>query len=272
MLSRQEIKRLLLYLKDDHAAQDLTSAITPLERAKAVIRANESCVLAGIEEAAFLFESQGLQIRALKKDGTKLSKGPVLEILGRNRDILRVERIALNVLGRMSGVATLCKEARKIAGKRTKIALTRKTVPGFNLFDKKAARIAGVWPHRMNLEEAILFKENHLGFFKTLADAISVGKKAGKTVEIEVENERQALEAAESEPDILMLDNFSLFQAKRTLSKVRRVSPKTRIELSGGITRTNLGRFSALKPDILSVGYLTKNAKMVDFSLDMIPD
>jgi len=130
---------------------------------------------------------------------------------------LSVERTALNFLGRMSEVATTCAEAKKIAGSKVTVALTRKTMPGFNIFDKKAAKIAGIWPHRINLNDAILLKENHLDFFDSPSDAVKAAKKkAGKAkfIEIEVESLADALDAAKAKPDIIMLDNFSPAKAK----------------------------------------------------------
>jgi len=140
MLSVQEKSRLLGFLRDDAAAKDITSAITPSHPAVATVRCNESCTLSGTEEAAFLFRGTGLVVRQLAKNGSKIKKGKiVMKILGNNRKILAVERVALNVLGKMSGVATICSKASRTASRKTKIFLTRKTTPGFSVFEKMEA-------------------------------------------------------------------------------------------------------------------------------------
>ncbi|MBI2446032.1 carboxylating nicotinate-nucleotide diphosphorylase [Candidatus Micrarchaeota archaeon] len=267
-------KRLVLFLDDDHFRQDATSAITPEKTATAVIKANEPATLAGLEEALFLFAHAGLTVQSKKKDGDSVHPGDfILHVTGSNRGILSVERTALNVLGRMSGVATLCRLAQGIAGKNTTLALTRKTIPGFNLFDKKAAVVAGIWSHRLHLEDAVLIKENHLGFFASPADAVKAARmaqKGGKRVEIEVRNLDELRSALSAGPDMVLLDNFSLSKAEDAVKWCRQHAPEAKIELSGGIRLSNLAAFAALKPDYVSLGLLTKDARTVDFSLDFL--
>ncbi|HLD75857.1 MAG TPA: carboxylating nicotinate-nucleotide diphosphorylase [Candidatus Norongarragalinales archaeon] len=268
MLTSSEKKRLRQFLTDDDANHDITSAITPIQPAVARIKAEQSCTLAGMEEAAFLFRSVGLKATCTASDGQRIQPGNVMEIRGQNRKILSVERTALNVLGRMSGVATLCRHAQKIAGS-VRIALTRKTIPGFNAFDKKAARLAGGWPHRKTLSEAVLIKENHLAFFNSVEDAVLAGKKTGKFCEIEVQNKDQALHAQKAGPDMILLDNFKPTGAKKTVQTIRKANPGVKIELSGGINLKNLRKYSQAKPDFISLGLLTRNAQTIDFSLDL---
>ncbi len=274
MLSDELKKRLVQFLEDDHFRQDATAAITPEKSSTAVIKANESATLAGVEEALFLFAHAGLTVTAKKKDGDSVHSGDVvLQVTGSNRAILSVERTALNVLGRMSGVGTLCRHAQGIAGKETVLAMTRKTIPGFNAFDKKAADMAGVWPHRMHLEEAVLIKENHLEFFPTPADAVNAAResqKKGKTVEIEVRNLDELKSAVSAHPDMVLLDNFPLSKAEEAVAWCRKAAPEVRIELSGGIRLSTLAAFAALKPDYISLGALTKDAHTIDFSLDFL--
>ncbi len=264
-----EMKRLLSgYLSQDISSKDVTSAITPQKKCTAAIKANENLFLAGVEEVSYLFSSAGVKVKALKKDGRKIRKGNVvLELSGNNRKILEAERVALNLLGRMSGVATLCTEAKK-KSRGIRIAVTRKTIPGFQVFDKKAAETAGVWSHRKNLSEMILLKENHLGFFSGIKEALKAARKSGKKTEIEVENKKQALDAAQENPPIIMLDNFSPQQAKRTIKEMRKAGFKGKIELSGGITIKNLSKYTNLGADIISMGELTRNARIMDFNLE----
>ncbi|MBI4361126.1 carboxylating nicotinate-nucleotide diphosphorylase [Candidatus Micrarchaeota archaeon] len=272
MLPQDLQKKLIGFLQDDHYQNDVTSNATPERTAKAVIVAREPGVLAGLEEAQFLFEHVGLNAKNLAQDGTHLeSNQPVLEIHGNNRDILRVERTALNVLGRMSGVATACKGMQDVVNDHTKMALTRKTMPGFGAFDKKAAHIAGIWPHRLHLEEAVLIKENHLRFFASPADAVAAGKKTGKFVEIECESVDQVKNAATAKPDLIMLDNFILEDAATAIRWLRQNAPDVKIEVSGAIQKQNLADYAVLQPDYISMGALTKHAKTLDFSLDLVP-
>src|SRR3989344_5219126 len=235
MISFETEAKLLSILKEDIGSGDITSAITPAAECTAQIKTNEACTLAGIEEIAFLFKSAGLTVHTHKKDGEIAKKGQkILEVHGSNRKILSYERVCLNILGRMCGVATMCAKAKTIAQKET-IAVTRKTVPGFQSLDKKAAEIAGCWTHRKSLSEMILLKDNHLKFFADPNVAALRAKKTGEKFEVEVENEKDALAAAQAAPDIIMLDNFAPKDAKRTIKILRKNAYRGQIELSGGV-------------------------------------
>jgi len=270
MLSKEVKKKLLAILREDIGKGDVTSALLPLRDCKVKIVVKEPCIVAGLEETRFLFRQKGVKSKAFVKDGDRIQGGAtILRLSGRNRSILSVERTALNVLGRMSEVASTCSEAKKIAGKSITIALTRKTMPGFNLFDKKAALIGGVWPHRINLNSFVLLKENHLPFFDSPFDAVMAAKKKyGRKmkVEIEVETMLQALNAARARPGIIMLDNFSPKKALASVKALRKAF-SGKIELSGGITEKNLRAFARAKSDIISMGSLTYSTKWHDFSL-----
>lgn len=269
---KSELKKIL---KEDIGSGDLTSSIVFPKKCIAEIACNEDCVIAGLEEAKFLFNLNGVKANSGLKDGSFVKKGKiVLKIQGLNQNILSVERAALNVLGRMSAIATQCKMAQEIVGKKKpQIALTRKTMPGFNLFDKKAAEIAGAWPHRINLSDAVLVKENHLHFFSKPFNAVVCAKvenagKKPKFIEIEVQNLNEAISAAKANPDIIMLDNFSPKNAKKAIDAVKKINSKIKIELSGGIDFSNLKNFAKLNADFISMGCLSKNAGMIDFSLN----
>lgn len=272
MLTIDIKKRLQGYLKEDLGKGDVTSALIPQTMCTAEIRANEKCLLAGVEEAKYIYENAGLKVKVFKKDGMPTKKNDLIfEISGNSRKILERERISLNILGRMCGVATLCLKARKICGKtKTVIAATRKTVPGFQLLDKRAAEIAGCWTHRKTLGEMILLKDNHLKFFPTALHAAEKAKKSGKKFEIEAENEWDAIAASLARPDIIMLDNFSPSLAKSTVKNLRTFGFSGKIELSGGIKLKNLRRYVNLGADIISMGELTKSAKILDFSMDIV--
>lgn len=263
-------KKLKAFLVDDAATRDITASLLPEERCRADIVIEEDAVVAGLEEAAFVFKVGGCRVKVLRKDGSRLKKmTKVLSVFGSNRKIVSAERTALNLLGRMSGVATNCAKAKRIAGNRVKIFLTRKTMPGFNLFDKKACTTVGVYPHRVDLSEMIILKPTHLRFFKSITEAVKKAQKKKskakiKKVEVEVGNLGEAIEAVEAGADWIMLDNFSAKNAKRAIREIRKRS-NALIECSGGIDLNNLKEYVRLKPDIISMGALTKNAKWIDF-------
>ena len=272
MLSSEMKKQLLQILKNDISKGDVTSTLLAPKKCTAKIVLNENAYVSGLEEAKFIFSKMKVKAISKIKDGNFTKRGKIVMALhGSNKNILSTERTVLNILGRMSGVTSKCAEAKKIAGNKTQIAVTRKTSPGFNLFDKKAARIAGVWEHRENLNTDVLIKENHLKFFKTPAEAvITARKKYGKRkkIEVEVETIKDALSAAAAKPHIIMLDNFSPKRAKKAIRELRKTY-SGKIELSGGISLKNLAKYKNLRADIISMGSLTTDAKGINFSLEI---
>ena len=260
-------------LNDDIGSGDLTTSLVPRKRCKATITAREWAIVAGLEEAGYLFEQAKVRVKLHVNDGDSIEKSQiVMDLEGVNHNILAIERTALNIIGRMSGVATKCWEAVQAAhNPDVKILLTRKTMPGLNLFDKKACAFGGVGPHRMDLSDMVLIKENHLAFFETIPAAILRAKKSKYTgpIEIEAQTPEEAIQAARTEAaDIIMLDNFGVETAKKTLLVLRKLC-NTKIELSGGITLEKVREYAALGPDFISMGTLTRNAKSTDFSLDI---
>jgi len=274
VISAEMKRQLSKILFDDLGFGDVTSAITPLKKCRARIVAKKSCVLAGLEEASYLFRLKHVKPNAKQKNGQKIrANSTVLSLRGTNRQIFNVERTALNVLSRMSAVATSCSEAQKIVGKRIKIATTRKTMPGFNLFDNHAAEIAGVWSYRLNLNSFVLLKDNHLPFFAKPSDAVLAAREAygnSMVVDLEVESLSQALDAITAKPDILMLDNFSPEKAKAAIKKLRSRGFRGKIELSGGINLKNLKRFTGCGANIISMGSLTQGIVSKNFSLEIL--
>ena len=273
MISLEMKEQLEAMLQADLGMCDLTSAIVPERKCSAEIRAKEPCIIAGLEEACYLFGLKGVKYVKKAKDGCKVRKNAVvLELRGLNRGIMNVERTALNVLSRMSAVATACNEAKKVVGKKTIVSITRKTMPGFNLFDNKAAELAGIWTHRINLNSFVLLKDNHLVFFKKPSQAVLAARRVygnEMPIEIEVDSERQALDAISAVPDILMLDNFSPSKAKSTIKKVKKKGFIGNIELSGGINLGNLHKFKNVGADIISMGSLTHSVSGKNFSLSL---
>ena len=212
------------------------------------------------------------------EDGAEVSSGTVLaEISGKARDILSVERTALNILMRMSGIATLTRKLVKMireAGLDVRVAATRKTAPGLRFFDKKAVMIGGGDPHRFRLDDAILIKDNHIRIAGGIKEAIRRARLAtsfSKKIEVEAQTEEEALEAANLGADIIMLDNMTLDEAERTLKKLQDAGLRNSvlIEISGGISENNLLDYARLKPDVISLGFLTHSVKAVDISLEV---
>ncbi len=276
MLSLWEKKRLELFLQDDVGAGDATGSLVPEKNCRAEIVCEEDCTLAGTEEAAHLLELAGVRAKILKKDGQKAKRHDVvIAITGSNRGIFLAERTALNVLARMSGVATKCASAVAIASKasngKTRIAATRKTVPGFNWFDKKAAVAGGAESHRINLSDMVLFKTNELAHFKSINEAVNAARKAhgfSKKVEVEVETLARAIEATVAKPDIIMLDNMKIEEARKTILEIRNRSDCI-IEISGGISFENLAQYAALGADAISMGSLTQKAHNTSFGMEV---
>ena len=269
-------RRLLDFLNDDLGRGDVTSAITPEKICSATIYTKEPCVLAGVEESAFLFEHNGVKAKVLKKDGSALNgKTAVLRLHGSNRKIFGVVRTALNLLGRMSGVATQCVKAKGVVqavSPRTRVSLTRKTIPGFAFFDKKAAVIAGINPHRPDLSAMVLLKDHHLKFFPDAAKAVEAARRkwgSSKKIEVEVTTTKQALDAAKAKPGVIMLDNFTAKESMRTVALLRKNGFRGEVELSGGINFENLRDYAKAKPDVISMGSLTTMARATDFSFKL---
>jgi nicotinate-nucleotide pyrophosphorylase (carboxylating) len=243
------------------------------------IIAKEKGVIAGIKEGVTFVESFGLKANILVEDGSKISKKtPILHIEGDAATLLSIERTLLNLLSRMSGIATTTNQlAQKIyqAGYKTRVASTRKTAPGLLHFDKKAVIIGGGDAHRWGLDDMVLIKDNHIAIVGSAREAIrKVREKVSfsKKIEVEVTNTNDALQAATAGADIIMLDNFTPEQAKEAVDvlKKNQVRDKVVIEASGGITEQNILEYAATDVDIISLGEITHSTKALDISLDIM--
>jgi nicotinate-nucleotide pyrophosphorylase (carboxylating) len=265
-------------LAEDIGQGDITTAlIVPAEStAEAEVIAQESGIAAGIEEAKILLESLGLKTEPLVADGEKIKpKQVLLKIFGNTRTVLSVERTLLNILSRMSGIATTTQkiiEKLQKAGLKTKIACTRKTAPGLLYFDKKAVLIGGGDTHRLHLDDMILIKDNHIAMAGSLQDAVRSAKERAsfsKKIEVEVTSAAEALKAAEASVDIIMLDNFSPKQIEKTIEVLEKAgfSGKVLLEASGGITAENVLEFASKKVDIVSSGEITESVRALDINL-----
>jgi nicotinate-nucleotide pyrophosphorylase (carboxylating) len=273
-------EKLLQLLAEDVGQGDVTTAaiIKEGQIVEASIIAKESGVAAGIEETVILAESLGLKTETCVTDGEAVKKGQVLiKFSGDARIIFSAERTMLNLISRMSGIATktrrLVEKLRQ--GKATaKIAATRKSAPGLLHFDKKAVFIGGGDPHRLHLDDMILIKDNHIEVVGTVETAVKKAKLSAsitKKIEVEVTRIADAVIAAKAGADIIMLDNFSPKQIREAVASFRKAGffGKVLLEASGAITEVNLLDFASTGVDVLSLGELTHSVKALDVSLEI---
>jgi len=267
-----------LFMDEDIGPGDITSKLVIPASTKAIGRmvCKEACVLAGAKETSEIFNELGGKAVIKKRDGTRVKRGDiVLEVRGTARALLAGERLALNVVMRMSGIATLTDSlVRKVRNinPRVKVAATRKTTPGFREFEKRAVELGGGWSHRMGLYDAILIKNNHIRIAGGVRQALArARRKRGTRIEIEVESPEQAREALEYGADIIMLDNFEPDEARSLAKYLKKRRPGIVIEISGGVTPANIEKY-ALTADIISLGWLTHSVKSIDFSMRIEPE
>jgi len=269
-------KELLRFVSEDIRSGDVTSVLLPKKKIKAKIISREDGILAGVRFAREIFHLKGCHTRIIKKDGAKLKPNQViLEVSGNARMILSCERTALNLLSRMSGIATrtnfLVSKIRKI-NKKTSLYSTRKTAPGLRFFDKEAGKIGGGHRHRMSLDDMVMIKDNHLLVTDSIEGIIKNARKRHKHVEVEVENQRDVILAVNSGATIVMLDNFSPAQIEKTITTLQKKKRrnKVKLEASGGIDSKNIAAFAKTGVDMISVGSITNSVKGLDLSLEVI--
>jgi nicotinate-nucleotide pyrophosphorylase (carboxylating) len=265
-----EIRRALA--EDLGAAGDITTLATvPAERTiKGVIAARKAGVIAGLPIAlrVFTLVEPRVHLKPRLKDGARVAPGDVVvEISGPARGILTAERVALNFLGHLSGVATATAEiAMAVAHTRTKVCCTRKTTPGLRALEKYAVRCGGGINHRMGLYDAILIKDNHIAAAGGVTAAITAAKKGPKVkIEVEVDTLAQLDEALAVGVDQVLLDNMPLDQLK---TAVARVAGRAVTEASGSITKATAGAIAETGVDLISVGWITHSAPCLDLGLD----
>ena len=195
----------------------------------------------------------------------------IMEITGNADKILTCERTALNIITRMSGIATQTNELVKKIPKKTKLYATRKTAPGLRYFDKEAVEIGGGKKHRLRLDEMVMIKDNHIAVEQSLLSLIKKTKKKYKKFEVEVENTQDAVLAAQEGATIIMLDNFSPAQINKTIKvlKNKKLRKNVLLEASGGITSKNISKYGKTDVDIISIGSITNAVKGIDVSLEI---
>jgi nicotinate-nucleotide pyrophosphorylase (carboxylating) len=270
------------FLNEDIGSGDLTSesVVPAARRARGELLAKAPLVLAGIDLFAEVFRllDPGTEMEILKHDGEELSPGESpARLWACARALLSGERVALNLLQRLSGVATLTRSfVRAVAGTGAKILDTRKTTPGLRAFEKYAVLVGGGQNHRKDLSDAVLIKENHIRLGGGVAAALRAAQSArgrARWIEVEVTNLDELREALAHGPDVVLLDNFTPTETRRAVEQVRASDPagKIRLESSGGITLRNARQFAEAGVDWISVGALTHSAPAVDLSLEIEP-
>lgn len=256
---------------EDIGIEDITtnSIIPPEHRSHAKIIAKETGVLAGqaIAREIFSFLDSGITYTEHKKDGDRVRPGEVIgEIAGQTRAILTGERVALNILQRLSGTASLTRKfVDAAAGTKTRILDTRKTTPGMRDMEKYAVRMGGGTNHRRNLTEMALIKENHIAVAGSIREAVALVRKASRVpVEVEVRSMDELKEAVQAGADRIMLDNWDTASMKEA---VKFVDGRIEIEASGNMTLDRVREVAMTGVDFISVGALTHSAGSLDMSL-----
>ena len=269
-------KELLRFLSEDIRSGDITSALLAKKKIEAKIISRQQGVIAGVKFAKNLFQLKGCTVKSFVKDGARIKPNQkILQVSVSTQSVLSCERTALNLLSRMSGIATqtsfLVSKIRKVS-RRTNLYSTRKTAPGLRIFDKEAVKIGGGHKHRVALDEMIIIKDNHLVLCNSMEDIIKQAQKKRKCIEIEVENQKDALLAAKMGASIIMLDNFTPTEIKRTIAVLRKkkMRNKVKLEASGGISSKNITAYARTGVDMISVGSITNSVNALDLSLEVI--
>jgi nicotinate-nucleotide pyrophosphorylase (carboxylating) len=273
-------QKLVQMLAEDVGQGDLTTALLIPEGCMvgAEIIAKEEGIIAGVEETQVLLESLGLKFETFTRDGEKVKPQQVLmKVYGDARTILTAERTILNILSRMSGIATATRklvEKVQRAGFKVKVACTRKTAPGLLYFDKKAVLVGGGDPHRFHLDDMVLIKDNHIAIAGGVENAVKRTKEKvsfSKKIEVEVATIEDSLKAAKAGADIIMLDNFSPEEVEKAVELLKKAGfyGKVVLEASGGITADNILEYASKGVDVISLGEITHSAKALNISLEI---
>lgn len=279
----QEIILRLLqsFFEEDYGRGDVTSeALIPKDtQAEGQIVAKEDGIIAGLEEVLAFMIHHGLKVEEKARDGGRISNRQVVaKITGDARKMLSLERVCLNLLGHLSGVATATARAVSIAERARKgvrVAATRKTTPGFRLLEKKAIELGGGDPHRLDLQDMVLIKNNHIALTGSVKKAVLLAKKRvsfSKKIEIEVSSMPDAIEAARAGADVIMLDNMRPAEIRNVVNELKDLGLRNAlIEASGGVDFDNLAEYAKTGVDIVSMGMLTHSVKGLDFSMRIKP-
>ena len=276
-------------LLEDRATRDATSyaCIEPNQRAAASIIAKQDCILAGLGCIARILDVYAALDGAVTShyevtshpeifDGVRLHDGQSAAVIRHNaRVILSCERVILNFLQRMSGIATLTRKfVEAVSGTKARILDTRKTVPGLRLIEKYAVRCGGGQNHRLDLSDGVLIKNNHIalaGGIVPVLERAHLNRRGEQPIEIEVRSLEELEQALDHGAEMILLDNMSVADAKRAVERCSRLGRRLPLECSGGITLENVRAYSETGVDFISVGSLTHSAMAMDMSLRVAP-
>lgn len=266
-------KLILMALQEDITSEDVTTnSVMPNSQLGTVdLICKQDGIIAGLGVYARVFQllDPETNVEFFCKDGDEVKKGQYLaKVTGDIRVLLSGERVALNYLQRMSGIATYTHEvAQLLKGTKTTLLDTRKTTPNCRIFEKYAVRVGGGCNHRYNLSDGVLLKDNHIGAAGSITNAIRMAKEYApfvRKIEIEVETMEQVKEAVEAGADIIMLDNMTNEQMKEA---VEFIAGRAETECSGNVTRENIARITEVGVDYVSSGALTHSAPIMDISM-----
>lgn len=260
-------------LQEDISSEDVTTNAVMKEAVTGEVQliCKQDGVVAGLDVFRRVFEilDENVKTDFYCKDGDEVKKGELMGIItGDIRALLSGERVALNYLQRMSGIATYTHlVAMLLEGTKTKLLDTRKTTPNMRIFEKYAVRVGGGYNHRYNLSDGVLLKDNHIGAAGSVAKAVEMAKEYApfvRKIEVEVENLDMVREAVDAGADIIMLDNMSPEDMKEA---IRIIDGRAETECSGNVTKENIDRLTSLGVDYISSGALTHSAPVLDISL-----
>lgn len=266
-------KFIMMALQEDITSEDVsTNAVMPEYRKGTVdLICKQEGIIAGLSIYARVFTllDENTEVEFNFKDGDFVKKGDYLgKVTGDIRVLLSGERVALNYLQRMSGIATYTHEvAELLKGSKTTLLDTRKTTPNCRIFEKYAVKIGGGCNHRYNLSDGVLLKDNHIGAAGSITNAIKLAKEYApfvRKIEVEVETLEQVKEAADAGADIIMLDNMT---TEIMQEAIKIIDGRAETECSGNVTKENIARFTALGVDYISSGALTHSAPIMDISM-----
>ena len=272
-MKMQADKLIRMALQEDITSEDVSTNAVMRSAVKGTVDliAKEDGIIAGLDVYARVFQilDEKTEISFNFKDGEAVKKGDLLgTVTGDIRVLLSGERVALNYLQRMSGIATYTKQVSKLLeGSKVTLLDTRKTTPNMRIFEKYAVRVGGGYNHRYNLSDGVLLKDNHIGAAGSVAKAVEMAKEYApfvRKIEVEVENLDMVREAVDAGADIIMLDNMSPEDMKEA---IRIIDGRAETECSGNVTKENIDRLTSLGVDYISSGALTHSAPVLDISL-----
>ena len=275
----RDILKQMVY--EDIGFEDITSnALIPKDlKTEGIIIAKENGIISGIDAVAGLLNEFKIKSQVKKHDGDNVKANDIImEIKGNARTVLSLERTALNFLMRMSGIATLTfntlQKIREV-NKNIILAGTRKTTPGLQIFEKNAVKVGGGDTHRFRLDDCVLIKDNHIAIVGSVGESVIMAKNNvsfTKKIEIEVENEKGAIDAAKAGADIIMLDNMNPDEIGNVISSLESMNLRDHIliEVSGGIKPENIVEYAKTNADIISTGFITHSARSLDLSLEIL--